>query len=166
NNLENYKSKAMHKLDEYLKLDYSQEKYRLEAIDSTPMLTDSREKIFEQNIILAEGDKVFNNLYAKTVTTKQDRHPNSGLVAYSAEVILTDKNKKYRNLTPRECFLLMGFDESHFDALMENNFISKGNQKFLSTSKLVKMAGNSIVVPILEKIFEQMIDIQQIDMRL
>ncbi|HFI0263468.1 TPA: DNA (cytosine-5-)-methyltransferase, partial [Streptococcus suis] len=45
NNLENYKSKAMHKLDEYLKLDYSQEKYRLEAIDSTPMLTDSREKI-------------------------------------------------------------------------------------------------------------------------
>ncbi|HFI0581550.1 TPA: DNA (cytosine-5-)-methyltransferase, partial [Streptococcus suis] len=81
NNLENYKSKAMHKLDEYLKLDYSQEKYRLEAIDSTPMLTDSREKIFEQNIILAEGDKVFNNLYAKTVTTKQDRHPNSGLVA-------------------------------------------------------------------------------------
>ncbi|NRG98405.1 DNA (cytosine-5-)-methyltransferase [Streptococcus suis] len=166
NNLENYKSKAMHKLDKYLKLDYSQEKYRLEAIDSTPMLTDSREKIFEQNIILAEGDKVFNNLYAKTVTTKQDRHPNSGLVAYSAEVILTDKNKKYRNLTPRECFLLMGFDESHFDALMENNFISKGNQKFLSTSKLVKMAGNSIVVPILEKIFEQMIDIQQIDMRL
>ncbi|MGV3029422.1 DNA (cytosine-5-)-methyltransferase [Streptococcus sp. 32226D021BW] len=166
NNLENYKSKAMHKLDEYLKLDYSQEKYRLEAIDSTPMLTDSREKIFEQNIILAEGDKVFNNLCAKTVTTKQDRHPNSGLVAYSAEAILTDKNKKYRNLTPRECFLLMGFDESHFDALMENNFISKGNQKFLSTSKLVKMAGNSIVVPILEKIFEQMIDIQQIDMRL
>lgn len=166
NNLENYKSKVMHKLDEYLKLDYSQEKYRLEALDSTPMFTDSRKKIFEQNIILAEGDKVFNNLYAKTVTTKQDRHPNSGLVAYSAEGILTDKNKKYRNLTPRECFLLMGFDESHFDALMENNFISKGNQKFLSTSKLVKMAGNSIVVPILEKIFEQMIDIQQIDMRL
>ncbi|HEM2752763.1 TPA: DNA (cytosine-5-)-methyltransferase [Streptococcus suis] len=166
NNLENYKSKVMHKLDEYLKLDYSQEKYRLEALDSTPMFTDSRKKIFEQNIILAEGDKVFNNLYAKTVTTKQDRHPNSGLVAFSEGIFLTDKNKKYRNLTPRECFLLMGFDESHFDALMENNFVSKGNQKFLSTSKLVKMAGNSIVVPILEKIFEQMIDIQQIDMRL
>ena len=56
----------------------------------------------------------------------------------------------------------MGFEEPQYDTLMENNFISKGGQKFLSTSKLVKMAGNSIVVPVLEKVFEQIIEIQEL----
>ncbi len=162
NNLEDYKAKETHKIGDYLRLDYSEEKYRIEAIESTPAYTESRKKIFENNIILAKGDEVFNDLSAKTVTTKQDRHPNSGLVSFSEDNYLTDKNKVYRNLTPRECFLLMGFEESQYDTLMENNFIAKGGQKFLSTSKLVKMAGNSIVVPVLEKIFEQMIEIHEL----
>lgn len=162
NNLEDYKTKKTHKIGDYLRLNYSEEKYRIEAIESTPTYTESRKKIFENNIILAKGDEVFNELSAKTVTTKQDRHPNSGLVSFSDDNYLTDKNKVYRNLTPRECFLLMGFEESQYDTLMENNFISKGGQKFLSTSKLVKMAGNSIVVPVLEKVFEQMIEIQDL----
>ena len=55
----------------------------------------------------------------------------------------------------------MGFDEDQFDLLMNNNFESRKGLNFLSTSKLVKMAGNSIVVPVLEKIFEQIIDIEQ-----
>lgn len=162
NNLENYKAEKTGNIGEYLRLDYSKEKYRREAIESTPVYTESRKKIYKNNPILAIGDTVFNNLDAKTVTTKQDRHPNSGLVGYSAKQHLTDKNTVYRNLTPRECFLLMGFDESQFDVLIENNFPSKGGQNFLSTSKLVKMAGNSIVIPILEKIFEQMLEIQKV----
>lgn len=56
----------------------------------------------------------------------------------------------------------MGFDEGQFDLLMENNFKIKGNQPFLSTGKLVKMAGNSIVVPVLEKIFQQIVEIKEI----
>ncbi|HFU3697769.1 TPA: DNA (cytosine-5-)-methyltransferase [Streptococcus suis] len=161
-NLEEYKSKQINKIGKYLRLDYSKEKYRIEALDSTPTYTDSRQKIYENNILLARGNVAFNEVCAKTVTTKQDRHPNSGLVGFSDETYLTDKNKYYRNLTARECFLLMGFDESQFDLLMEHNFTIKGNQPFLSTGKLIKMAGNSIVVPILEKIFEQIVEIREI----
>ena len=35
----------------------------------------------------------------------------------------------YRNLTPRECFLLMGFDEKDFDNLMRNNIVLKMIEK-------------------------------------
>ncbi len=161
NNLEQFKCSETQNLSEYLKLDYSVDKYRNEAIDSTPTFTESRKKIYENNVILANGSKLNMNQFAKTITTKQDRHPNSGIIGYDTDTYLTERNKYYRNLTPRECFLLMGFDEDQFDLLMNNNFESRKGLNFLSTSKLVKMAGNSIVVPVLEKIFEQIIDIEQ-----
>ncbi|GAB6681938.1 DNA cytosine methyltransferase [Streptococcus uberis] len=101
-------------------------------------------------------------MVAKTITTKQDRHPNSGVIAYYSGTILTSSNILYRNLTPRECFLLMGFDEDQFDRLVESNFETKKGYRFLSTSKLLKMAGNSIVVPVLEEIFKQVIEIENL----
>lgn len=163
NNLEHYKTDKVNEIGDYLRLDYSKENYFQEALDSTPTFTESRKKIYENNPILAKGSQPYNDLFAKTVTTKQDRHPNSGLIGFDEYGYITERNKYYRNLTPRECFLLMGFEESQFDKLMENNFNAKGGQKFLTTSKLVKMAGNSIVVPILEKIFNQMVEIQKIE---
>ena len=39
--------------------------------------------------------------------------------------------------------------------------MNKKGTMFLTPSKLNKMAGNSIVVPILEKIFEQLEDIRK-----
>ncbi|WHI70976.1 DNA cytosine methyltransferase [Staphylococcus epidermidis] len=73
--------------------------------------------------------------------------------------MLTEKNRYYRNLTPRECFLLMGFDEESFEELMNNNIIFENGNKILPNSKLIRLAGNSIVVDVLEKIFEQIIEI-------
>ena len=145
---------------DYLKVDYSNDVYRAEAIESTPELTPSREKIFAENLILAEGNQVFENLSARTVTTKQDRNPNSGVIAYGSAV-LTEKNPKYRNLTPRECFLLMGFSEEQFDLLTQENITVGRDRTILTVTKLVKMAGNSIVVQVLEAIFRQIRDIHE-----
>lgn len=147
-------------IGEFLRLDYSVEKYKQEAIESTPAFTQSRKKIYENNIILATDDMAYNKQFARTITTKQDRHPNSGIIEYR-DIVLTDTNKKYRNLTPRECFLLMGFKESQFDLLIENNADMGLNRKVLSHSKFIQLAGNSIVVQVLEQIFQQINEINE-----
>lgn len=52
---------------------------------------------------------------------------------------------RIRKLTPRECFRLMGFTDSDFDKIHG-----------ISNTQLYKMAGNSIVVNVLEAIFKQL----------
>lgn len=52
--------------------------------------------------------------------------------------------EKYRNLTPKEYFRLMGFTDDDVE-LLEANGISK--------TQLYKMAGNSIPVKMLEHLF-------------
>lgn len=160
NNLENvmYEMKS---LGEYLRLDYDNPVYRNEAIASTPALTPSREKILNENKTLATDRVIERGAYARTVTTKQDRNPNSGIIKYDDEK-LTEINKKYRNLTPRECFLLMGFDESQYDELINNSLNLSNNRKFIQPARLIKMAGNSIVVQVLEAIFKQIIEIDNL----
>ena len=54
---------------------------------------------------------------------------------------------KIRKLTPRECFRLMGVKDEDSDKI-------KGAG--ISDTQQYKMAGNSIVVPVLEGIFTQM----------
>lgn len=161
NNLENKMYiKKTHSIEKYLRLDYDNEVYRQEAIESTPSLTKSREKIFQLNVKLATDRTPHNNQFARTVTTKQDRHPNSGVIAFDKEV-LVDRNHLYRNLTPRECFLLMGFSEEQFDLLLKENFYVSENRLFLTNAKLIQLAGNSIVVPVLEEIFCQINEINE-----
>lgn len=163
NNLENktLPKEEINNISKYLKLDYSNDVYRKEAIESTPTLTPSREKILQLNPVLALDNVAFNEKYARTITTKQDRHPNSGIILYQNE-ILTNINTKYRNLSARECFLLMGFNEESFNLLMENNVVFANERKILSLAKLIKLAGNSIVVPVLESIFEQMFEVRDL----
>lgn len=54
-----------------------------------------------------------------------------------------------RRLTPKEYFRLMGFDDADVDLLVENG---------ISKTQLYKMAGNSIVVNVLEFLFCQILD--------
>lgn len=54
-----------------------------------------------------------------------------------------------RKLTPKEYFRLMGFDDADVDLLVRNG---------ISNSQLYKMAGNSIVVNMLEFLFCQIFD--------
>ena len=54
-----------------------------------------------------------------------------------------------------------GFDEEDFDALMDNNIMMGKSRPLFSMGKLIKMAGNSIVVNVLEAIFMQVDEINK-----
>lgn len=76
--------------------------------------------------------------YAYTITERQDRCPAQ---------IIDLGNGKYRFLTERECWRLMGYTDEDFDAAAAVN----------SKRALYKQAGNSICVPIFESIFQILI---------
>ncbi len=58
-----------------------------------------------------------------------------------------EKDLRIRKLTPKECWRLMGFDDEDFEKARKVN----------SDAQLYKQAGNSIVVKVLERIFEEFI---------
>lgn len=64
-------------------------------------------------------------------------------------IIIDGEFYSIRRLTPRECFRLFGFTEEEIDRVFALEF--KG--KRISDSALYKIAGNSIVVPVLSEIF-------------
>lgn len=139
-------------LKDILKIDYEANNlYKEEANRIQPNETPSRIKIYEENDKIFDGKKILIDTIA-TITTKQDRNPNSGVIDYDSGRL---GKSKFRYLTPRECFMLMGFDEEDFQILIDNNFTVGKNRKFFTDSKLYKLAGNSIVVNVLEQIFMQ-----------
>lgn len=141
-------------IDSFLRLDYSDARYYKEALLSTPNKTPSRDKIGAQSVPLAYGQKPTQNV-AKTITTKQDRYPNAGIIIH--DYYFGENKSKYRNLTPRETFLLMGFEENDFQRLIDNNFSVTKSREMLSNAKLLKLSGNSIVVNVLENIFYELL---------
>lgn len=143
-------------LKDVLKIDYRNKTYKKEADLSQPNNTPSRIKIYQENDMLYDGKKI-KNIKVNTVTTKQDRNPNSGLIAYKSE---KEGKANWRYLTPRECFLLMGFDETDYNAVISSNPEYKRNRVLLTNEKLIKMAGNSICVDVLEAIFKQLYEIK------
>ena len=80
--------------------------------------------------------------HAYTITTKQMRCPNSGVIKLS--------DGRYRYLTERECWRLMGFDDETFETALKEHPGQPGKMN----GTLYHQAGNSIVVPVLESIFE------------
>ena len=108
-----------------------------------------------------QNGKIQNKI-VNTLTTKQDRNPNSGVIDYPMK-LRKDGKSKFRYLTPRECFMLMGFDEKDFNILTQNRIkLTKNNRREAFTNdRLTKMAGNSIVVDVLEAIFRQLMDIDE-----
>ena len=90
-------------------------------------------------MILATDNIAHNKEHARTITTKQDRHPNSGIIEFRNQE-LTSINKNIGTFTPRECFLLMGFKEEQYELLMENNIQIGQDRKILSQTKLIQLA--------------------------
>ena len=83
--------------------------------------------------------------HCKTITTKQLRCPNSGIVPIG--------DGKYRLLTERECWLLQGYSDEDFDAALSVNPTKRG----CLNGVLYKQSGNSIPVPIFESMFNVML---------
>lgn len=80
--------------------------------------------------------------FVYTITTKQMRCPNSGVIRLDED--------RFRYLTERECWRLMGFDDSDFDEALKEHPSREG----CLNGTLYHQAGNSIVVQVLESIFE------------
>lgn len=143
-----------------LKTDYNNSIYYEEAKEQIPNLTPSRIKIMSENTKLIDEDFKINEEYVRTITTKQDRHPNSGIIHIDKKLFNLEPNKaNFRYLTPRESFILMGFDESDYESLINNNIIISGNKPLLTKFKIAKMAGNSVVVNVIKEIFDKAITI-------
>jgi DNA (cytosine-5)-methyltransferase 1 len=155
---DHYKKQTIHEL---LRIDYSDEKLFAEAVECTPNDTISRREIWEENpqIILTNGQLNPEIDVIRTITTKQDRNPNSGNLYFDSGI---EGKSLFRYLTPRECFLFMGFTDKDFDNVVRNNpEIHKGSKLF-PRDKLIRMAGNSIPVKLLEGIFYQVRKIDEL----
>lgn len=87
-----------------------------------------------------QGNRVYSD---KGIACSQTS--NGGGLGGSTGLYLT--NYKIRKLTPRECFRLMG---------MRDDDIDKIQQAGISNTQQYKMAGNSIVVNVLEAIFKEL----------
>lgn len=141
-----------------LRTDYGDSKLWQEALECQPNDTVSRRAIWEQNpqLIDEEGNMPYE--IVRTLTTKQDRNPNSGNLYFDYE---GNTKSKFRYLTPRECFLFMGFDENDFEGIIEKNPIVHKGTNLFTRDKLIRMAGNSIPVNLLEQVFIQLVDIDE-----
>lgn len=146
-------------LKEILKVDYSNTIYLQEALESQPNDTKSRRDIWNDNAkLIDENNQYIERDFAATLTTKQDRHPNSGNIYFDID----NGKSKFRYITPRESFMLMGFDETDFEKVNNADLKGRGSSKFFTRDTLLHLAGNSIVVNVLEQIFKQIEDILKI----
>jgi DNA (cytosine-5)-methyltransferase 1 len=93
-----------------------------------------------------DGDGI--DLAYPNSTTRRGRvgHGVSKTLACS-DTMGTYQNYRIRKLTPKECWRLMGFDDSDFEKA----------EKVNSNSQLYKQAGNSIVVNVLEGILRNLL---------
>jgi DNA (cytosine-5)-methyltransferase 1 len=150
------------KVSDLLRINYADKKLLAEAIECTPNKTVSRDTIWKDNpqIIREDGTLDPQIKFIRTITTKQDRNPNSGNLYFNSGI---PGRSTWRYLTPRECFLFMGFTDADYDHVIENNPEVHINSKLFPRDKLIRMAGNSIPVKLLEGIFYQ---IQKIDEQL
>ena len=118
--------------------------YDEEGISATVTASEFRSKVAERKMFNLYNDKEIKDI-APTQTT------NCGSSTSSAAVLISENGSNYlkiRKLTPKECWRLMGFDDSDVDKCIAAN---------ISNTQLYKQAGNSIVVDVLEHIFRNLL---------
>lgn len=155
------KSGFFHKKEvkDLLRINYNEKKYLREASECNPNNTSSRKRIWDENPQLVLKGNVINPHFSmvRTITTKQDRNPNSGNLYFAP----SEKGKSsFRYLTPRECLLFMGFTDGDYENIVRKNDCMDGSRVLFPRDKIIRLAGNSIPVRLLEGIFYQ---IKQID---
>ena len=130
------KERKLPPISYFYKNDYSNPVYKKEADEASLNDTHSREIMWRIN----HRDPVTEKTIFHTVTCNMDRNNNAGMVRYDGP-----NHRWFRLLTCREAFLLMGFSESDFEILSSLGFSYRRNNKLI---------GNSIVVNVLEAVFE------------
>ena len=123
-------------------------KYRLVKLEKykrTPF-KETQSKIKRCNLIN------FTTFNSETYVYGKDTYNCCTLTANGANsrIKILEKNNQIRLLNPRECFAYMGFSKRDFDKVKKLNLLTDVELTFL--------AGNSIVVNVLESLFSQIID--------
>lgn len=106
----------------------------------------------DMKIIQIADLKHYNNDQMNRIYSPEGLCPTLKTVSGGGREIKIMENGHYRKLTPLEYFRLMGFTDEDYQVCV-NDGISK--------TQLYKMAGNSICVPVLEAIFNQLYDKQE-----
>lgn len=154
------KSRFYHQFSvrDLLRIDYENQALFDEAVECTPNNTVSRQTIWDENPqIVLPGNVLNQNInVVRTITTKQDRNPNSGNLYFESGIA---GKSNFRYLTPRECFLFMGFTDTDYQSLKDHNIEFHKGDALFSRDKVIRMAGNSIPVKLLEGIFLQILQI-------
>lgn len=122
----------------FLRTDYQNPVFREEANKAQLNSTYSRKKMWEINA----RDVNDPHITVNTITCNMDRSNTSAMFTYSGP-----KGDTFRLLTIREAFLLMGFTEEEYERTLRLD---------LSYRKMNKLIGNSIVVNVLQAIFEML----------
>jgi DNA (cytosine-5)-methyltransferase 1 len=133
--------KPMRHINEFLEPNITDEKYMItipSMLNKIREITPEREGTYQRYLDVIEDS-------CWTISTRQDRCPNAGIIPLG--------NKRYRYLTERECWRLMGFDDSDYEAVLKEYPEKQGYRN----ATIYKMAGNSIVVDVLEAIFKELL---------
>ena len=117
----------------FLRYDYKNPTFKKEADDASINLTASRKTMWEIN-----GREISADTIIRTITCNMDRTNTSVLFEYG---------DKIRRLTIREAFLMMGFAEGDYEKILPLG---------LTYRQANKLIGNSIVVNVLQALFEAM----------
>lgn len=122
-------------ISSFLRTDYDNNPiFREEANKAQLNNTSSRREMWKIN------QHEFNSPTVNTITCNMDRSNTAAMFKYSGP-----KGDTFRLLTIREAFLLMGFTEEEYEKTLRLD---------LSYRKMNKLIGNSIVVNVLQAIFE------------
>ena len=117
--------------------------YDSEGIAMTITASEFRSKIAERKMFNPYNNKEIQDIAPTQTST-------CGCTTSSSAVLISKDGKSYlkiRKLTPLECWRLMGFDDEDF---------YKVKNLGISDTQAYKMAGNSIVVNVLEFIFKEL----------
>lgn len=135
------KKPRSYNINDFIMTDYEgNPQHRIEADMAQLNKTPSRDIMWEINGI----DPITKDTTVRTITCNMDRTHTAALFKYNGI-----KGDTYRRLTLREAFLLMGFTQDEYQKAAALNF---------SYRKLNKLIGNSIVVNVLQAVFEVMFD--------
>ena len=123
---------------------------KFDGLTYSPYVNEKYKKFYNKYGYIPEAFNPYNCAeitdIAPTLTAQGDSITKSGTVLIVEEE--GDDEMRIRKLTPKECFRLMGFEDSDFEKAEAVN----------SNTQLYKQAGNSIVVPVVQGIIQNLVD--------
>ncbi|WP_271397826.1 DNA cytosine methyltransferase [Salinicoccus roseus] len=142
-NFNNLEHKPLRDINEFIESS-ADDKYTIKSISMLKNIRGSKHFVPPSETKFKGRIEVIDT-HAWTVTTKQDRNPNSGVIRLSKD--------SFRVITEREAWRLMGFEDRDFEEVAKEHTVRQGAKNLT----LYQQAGNSIVVDVLEAIFKELL---------